>query len=99
MSPSGNALPAACRQSPDCNSYYPIVLRVAPSVLTGACAQAGLLADYWASNGSGALAAAILCGGVIAMVYNVVHYRMIQITSATLTPVIGMIKARAKGLG
>ena len=41
-------------------------------------AQAGPLAEYWASNGSWALVFYLLSGGVIAMLYNLVHYRMIQ---------------------
>ena len=40
--------------------------------------QAGPLAEYWASNGSWALVFYLLSGGVIAMLYNLVHYRMIQ---------------------
>ena len=41
-------------------------------------AQAGPLAEYWASQGSWALVFYLLSGGVIAMLYNLVHYRMIQ---------------------
>lgn len=41
-------------------------------------AQAGPLAEYWASQGTWALVFYLLSGGVIAMLYNLVHYRMIQ---------------------
>lgn len=35
----------------------------------------------------------LLLGGANAMLYNMVHYRMIQITSSTATPVIGELPA------
>ncbi|KAK9836954.1 hypothetical protein WJX81_002533 [Elliptochloris bilobata] len=54
--------------------------------------EVGPLTEYWSAQGTWALVAYLLSGGMIAMLYNIVHYRMIQITSATLTPVIGMIK-------
>ena len=31
----------------------------------------------------------LLLGGVNAVLYNITHYRLIQITSSTITPVIG----------
>ena len=50
-------------------------------------AQAGPLTEYWASQGSWALVVYLLSGGVIAMLYNLVHYRMIQARAADEQPV------------
>ena len=37
----------------------------------------------------GILVSYLLLGGANAVLYNIVHYRVIQITSSTATPVIG----------
>ena len=37
----------------------------------------------------------LLLGGVNAVLYNITHYRLIQITSSTITPVIGELATAA----
>ena len=42
-----------------------------------------------AAESIGVVVAFLLLGGVNAVLYNITHYRLIQITSSTITPVIG----------
>ncbi len=58
-----------------------------------ALTEAKDLAAHLAAEGSGVWWW-ILAGGLNAVAYNVVHYLMIQTTSAITTPVIGSIKVR-----
>ncbi|KAK9830332.1 hypothetical protein WJX72_011058 [[Myrmecia] bisecta] len=53
--------------------------------------EAGSVGEYWRNN-SKVVVLYILAGGVNAVLYNIIHYLMIQITSAVTTPVIGMVK-------
>ncbi|CAL8471965.1 g11507 [Coccomyxa elongata] len=50
------------------------------------------LLAYWSHLENGMVVAYLLLGGLNAVLYNMTHYRVIQITSSTATPVIGMIK-------
>ncbi|CAK0783113.1 hypothetical protein CVIRNUC_006308 [Coccomyxa viridis] len=50
------------------------------------------LVKYGDAENIGIVVWYLLLGGVNAVLYNIVHYRVIQITSSTATPVIGMVK-------
>ena len=56
--------------------------------------EAAPLADWWATH-THEVALYIMAGGVLAVMYNIVHSLMIQRTSAVSTPVIGMLKVIA----
>ena len=64
---------------------------LAPAFLT---LEAAPLAEWWATH-THEVALYIMAGGVLAVMYNIVHSLMIQRTSAVSTPVIGMLKVIA----
>ncbi len=59
--------------------------------------EAQPLVTYFAAEGH-SVVWWIAAGGLNAIAYNLVHYLMIQTTSAVTTPVIGSIKARFHAL-
>lgn len=57
-----------------------------------AIAQAARLAEYAAEHTDGVYQGLLLLGCANALAYNVIHYLMIQRTSAVTTTVLGEIK-------